>query len=256
MDYLWLQISKKKRPKMKAVLSILALLSFQVAATNIQPDKPRSIDISAKDVNRVTCVNGMIQDVFFSEEKVQQVSVAEDKVFIKLPIKQDGEVLTYAKNVVDFDIICDGLAYKFFATPKEDLRGQIIYLGDPQISQALSNLSQLDGMDKEDQYQMLVDAVLSNGRINNHLFNSLTKEPIKQTLVLENRELTLQQSFRFNGAGLRVKHFVYPAKTGESYREEQFILPQISSQMRAVTVHPLTAFVDGFINIIIVEEVH
>jgi hypothetical protein len=225
-------------------------------ATNIQPDKPIHIPISAKDLNRVTCVTGMIQDAFFSEEKVQQVSVVGDKVFIKLPIKQEGDVFTYAKNIIDFDIICDGQAYKFFAEPQEDLRGQIIYLGDPQINDALQNLQILNGMDEEDQFVVLVDAVMSNGRLNNHIFNALTQEPHTQVLNLNNRDLTLQQSYRFNGAGLRVKHYIYPAKAGDEFREEQFLIPQISSRARAITIHPLTATVDGYINIVVIEEVH
>lgn len=238
-------------------LIIFTLLTCSVVhATNIQPDKPVKVSISAKDVNRVTCVDGMIEDVFFSEEKVQQVSVALDKVFIKLPIQQEGENLTYATNTVDFDIICDGLAYKFFAEPREDLRGQIIYLGNTQVNQALKNLQLLDGMDKEDQYVLLVDSVMSNGRLNSHIFNALTKEPNHQTLSVENRKLTLQQSYRFNGAGLRIKHFMFPVKLGETFREEQFLIPEISSRALAISVHPLTVAVDGYINIIVIEEVH
>ena len=241
---------------MKTFLALLAFISSQVLAVNVQPDKPRQVQISAIDVNRVTCVNGMIQDVFYSEEKVQQVSVAQDKVFIKLPIKQEGETLTYAKNIVDFDIICDGLAYKFFAEPKENLRGQIIYLGDPNVTQALQNLRQLDGMDKEDQYVLLVDAVLSHGRLNNHVYDSLLKEQVKQTLTINHRALSLQESYRFNGAGLRIKHYIYPAKANETFTEEQFLLPQISTQARAITVHPMTVNADGYINVIVIEEVH
>jgi len=239
-----------------ASLASSALICTQTLAVNIQPDKPQTIQISAKDVNRVTCVNGMVQDVFYSEEKVQQVSVSDDKVFIKLPIKEQDDTLTYATNIVDFDIICDGLAYKFFADPKENLRGQIIYLGDPQVTQALHNLRQLDGMDKEDQYVLLVDAVLSNGRLNNHLYDALINEKVVQTLTLNRRPLSLQDSFRFNGAGLRVKHYLYPVKKGEQYKEEQFLIPQISTQARAITVHPLTVGVEGYINIIVIEEVH
>jgi hypothetical protein len=241
---------------MKILLALLTFISSQVLAVNVQPDKPRQVQISAKDVNRVTCVHGMIQDVFYSEEKVQQVSVSEDKVFIKLPIKQEGETLTYAKNIVDFDIICDGLAYKFFAEPKENLRGQIIYLGDPNVTQALQNLRQLDGMDKEDQYVLLVDAVLSNGRLNNHVYDSLIKEQVKQTLTINHRALSLQESYRFNGAGLRIKHYIYPAKANEKFTEEQFLIPQISTQARAITVHPMTVNADGYINVIVIEEVH
>jgi len=241
---------------MRILLPLLLICCSAVHATNIQPDKPQKIAISAKDVNRVTCVSGMVEDVFFSEEKVQQVSVARDKVFIKLPIKQDGETLTYAKNTIDFDIICDGLAYKFFAEPREDLRGQIIYLGDPQVNQALQNLQILDGMDKEDQYVVLIDAVMSNGRLNSHVFNALTKEKFQQTLNLNNRTLQLHQSYRFNGAGLRVKHYLYPGKPGDTYREEQFLIPQISTRARAITVHPLTVSAEGYVNVIVIEEVH
>jgi hypothetical protein len=241
---------------MKTLLVLLTLMSTPAVAVNVQPDKPRQVQISPKDVNRVTCVNGMIQDVFYSEEKVQQVSVTQDKVFIKLPIKQEGETLTYATNIVDFDIICDGLAYKFFAEPKENLRGQIIYLGDPNVTQALQNLRQLDGMDKEDQYVLLVDAVLSNGRLNNHVYDSLIKEQVNHTLSLNNRALSLQDSYRFNGAGLRIKHYTYPAKAHETFKEEQFLIPQISTQARAITVHPMTVNVDAYINIIVIEEVH
>jgi conjugal transfer pilus assembly protein TraK len=241
---------------MRILTASILLICTQALAVNIQPDKPQTVNISAKDVNRVTCVNGMIQDVFYSEEKIQQVSVADDKVFIKLPIKELDGALTYATNIVDFDIICDGLAYKFFAVPKEGLRGQIIYLGDPQVTQALQNLRLLDGMDKEDQYVLLIDAVLSNGRLNNHLFDSLVKENITQTLSLNNRPISLQDSFRFNGAGLRIKHYLYPAKKGEQYKEEQFLIPQISTQARAITVHPLTVGVNGYINILVIEEVH
>lgn len=241
---------------MKKLLLLAGLFSSMANATNIQPDKPQRIEISAKDVNRVTCVNGMVEDVFFSEEKIQQVTVAQDKVFLKLPIKQDGESLTYATNTIDFDIICDGQAYKFFAEPRENLRGQIIYLGDPQVNQALKNLQILDGMDVEDQYVVLVDAIMSNGRLNNHVFSALTKEEKTEQLILNQRPLRLQQSYRFNGAGLRIKHYLYPGKPGDTFREEQFLIPQISSRARAITVHPLTVTNEGFVNVVVIEEVY
>jgi hypothetical protein len=111
-------------------------------------------------------------------------------------------------------------------------------------------------MDKEDQYVLLVDAVLSNGRLNNHVYDSLIKEQVNQTLTINNRALSLQESYRFNGAGLRIKHYTYPAKANEKFREEQFLMPQISTQARAITVHPMTVNVDGYINVIVIEEVH
>lgn len=241
---------------MRRILLLCGLLAMPVLATTIQPDKPRTIQLSAKDVNRITCANGLVQDAFYSEEKVNQVSIEGNMVFIKLPIKKKGEILTYATNVVDFDIICDGLAYKFFAEPKSDLRGQIVYLGDPELSQALDNLQLLDGMDAEDQFVMMIDAVMSHGRLNNHLFNAMTKEITDEVISLAGRNLTLQNSYRFSGAGLRIKHYQYPVEAGESYREEQFLLPQISSGARAITVHPLTIAADGWMNVIVIEDVH
>jgi hypothetical protein len=241
---------------MRILLVSIILICAQATAVTIQPDKPRNVPISAKDINRVMCVDGMVQDAFYSEEKVQQVSIVEDKVIIKLPIKQEGDVLTYAKNIVDFDIICNGLAYKFFAEPREDLRGQIIYLGDPNVTQALQNLQILNGMDVEDQYVMLMDAVLSSGRLNNQLFESLVKEDTHQTLNLSSRPLVLQNSYRFNGAGLRVKQYRYPAKQGEQFREEQFLLPEVSSKAKAITVQPLTMATDGFVTVMVIEGVN
>lgn len=241
---------------MRALIAIMLFISVPLMAVTVQQDKPVTLDMSAMDINRVMCVDGMVQDVFYSQEKVNQVTVSEDKIFIKLPIKKEGETLTYAKNIIDFDIICDGKAYKFFAIPSESLRGQIIYLGDPRISLALKNLRQLNGMDKEDQYVLLIDAVLSHGLLNNHIFDSLLPEKITQTLSLNSRLLQLNASYRFNGAGLRIKHYLYPGKKGEKYREEQFLIPAISQQARALTVYPLTAITDGFINIIVIEGVN
>ena len=241
---------------MRTFLLALLLASTTAKAVTIKADKPVQIDLSAADVNRVTCSSGMVNDVFFSEERVKEVSVVRDKVFIKFPIKQVGETLTYASNVVDFDIICDGQAYKFYARPNKDMRGRIVYLGDPRIGVALDNVQQLIGLADEDRFKMLVDTVLSSGTVNHHLFQSLAKENTSQTFQLEGRPLQLISSYRYEGLGLRIKHFKYPASKGEKFTEEMFIIPQISDSARAITVFPLTPPRHQHINIIVIEEAH
>jgi len=50
----------------------------------VLPDAPAAVPLSASDVNRVTCANGKITDVIYSQEKGLSVKYSGKDAFIKI----------------------------------------------------------------------------------------------------------------------------------------------------------------------------
>ncbi|NNF15700.1 MAG: hypothetical protein HKN70_03080, partial [Gammaproteobacteria bacterium] len=100
----------------RRTVSLAALLVAAVASagevTVVSPEAVTSGTLSNRDVNRIVCEDGDINDNFFSEEKGAIVSNQGKNSFIKFRQKHDGlhkpEYIT-ARN--EFYVVCAGQVY-------------------------------------------------------------------------------------------------------------------------------------------------
>ncbi len=97
----------------------------------IHPERVVWIDLSNTDINRVVCVEGEIENVYFSSEKGIEVPVEGKEAYIKFKILQLPEGgRKYVTTPSEFYIVCAGETYGFIARPKK-IPSRTIYLVSP-----------------------------------------------------------------------------------------------------------------------------
>ena len=87
----------------------------------VLPDAPAAVSLSASDVNRVTCANGKITDVIYSQEKGLSVKYSGKDAFIKFQVTSEGSKnkLLYSSTPSELYFVCDDQVYTIIALPKK-----------------------------------------------------------------------------------------------------------------------------------------
>ncbi len=227
------------------------LFTLQVSAKTVQPDIVTNVQLSNSDANRVVCVNGEMNDVFFSTDKIQEVPLAGKYGFIKFPIMKKGADLSYVIKRSEFHFICNGQAYTIMATP-ESIPAQVIYLGDDVIASAKANIELMGSMPREKQSLYLTNKALKNELTEN--FKVKTSEINWKSGVITGAEISLIRTIKVDGIGLKLKEFLVRSNQKQYLDEKRFVLPALSSSIRAVTVDPLAVEAGQMARVFIVED--
>ena len=105
------------------------LIAWPVSAdVTVRAESITAVEMSNRDVNRIVCSDGLINDAFFSEEKGIMVQNDGRNSFVKFLIKHDGiNPDAYASHRAEFYVVCGGQVYTLMVTPK-DIIGQTIRL--------------------------------------------------------------------------------------------------------------------------------
>jgi conjugal transfer pilus assembly protein TraK len=108
--------------------------------TNILPDVSTAIELSASDVNRVTCVNGAITDVIYSQEKGLVVKYSGKNAFIKFHVISEGNKskLLYSNTPTEIYFVCDDQVYTVVALPKR-IPAQQVKLSNAVVNRIKQN---------------------------------------------------------------------------------------------------------------------
>jgi conjugal transfer pilus assembly protein TraK len=194
------------------VTSPLSLPSQQVIEEKLRdvqvvsPEVPVTVEMSNRDVNRVTC-NEPITDVVYSQEKQVNVKIHQKNAFIKFQIVKktspSGEARIYQQNPVEFYIVCGNAVYTIVALPK-DIPAKTIQLGSSLAKKVDSNIQLFSGLPTESKIIKLVRLVYQD-----KIPESFTVKNINQKVdsKYEAIELTLRRHITVEGTGLEVKEY-------------------------------------------------
>lgn len=219
----------------------LAFLVFFIPDTfakTIMPEEITHVTLSNTDANRVVCTNGLMNDVFFSTDKISKVPLNGRYGHIKFPVMKKGEELSYVNKKAEFHFICDGVAYTLIASPKQ-VTAKVIYLGDSRLDTANSNLNMMGHMPLEEQGIYLTTKTLTNDIPESFIVNQVkSNEMVWLDNVVKNTSIALVKSVRVEGIGLRLKEYVIKSNQTQYLDEKRFIKPQFSRSISHITVDP------------------
>jgi len=107
---------------------------------SILPDVSTAVELSASDVNRVTCVNGVISDVIYSQEKGVVVRYSGKDAFIKFQVIDPGkrEKLLYSTTPTEIYFVCGEQVYTIVALPRR-IPAQQVKLSNAVVNRIKQN---------------------------------------------------------------------------------------------------------------------
>jgi len=219
------------------LVSLPALAHTQV----VKPDVVTPVEMSNRDINRVTCVDGAINDAFFSQEKGIVVENNGNNSFIKFLIQDDGLNQEYVSSRSEFYLVCAGEIYTLMVSPK-DIPGQTIRLSTGAKNRIKDNQELLSPLPDEERAVYLTMAALEDDIPDSFSVSTNTNSEwvSRMTAGKPNTQLALRRTIRVDGLGLSLKEFLVRTSTTTTFSETDFLSSAIGESIFAVTMDPLS----------------
>ena len=239
---------------MKQIIYVLIGLCFPLAGMAqilSSPDVFTRVTLSSSNPNRLVCVNGNVNDVTYPAQIPLDGMAKEGNFFVSYKFKDTGERIEYVTKTHDIHVTCGGEIYSMTVQPTPGIRGEIVWLGDPNKASLEANAKMLREKSIEDLYVYLIMSAFHN----NYAGNVSVSEAYDQfpTLV-KGIGIELIREMILNGAGLRLKEFVLTGPPGANVQKERFLNNQLSSSILALATYPPVIGKNGQSRLFIVEK--
>ncbi|WP_257291441.1 type-F conjugative transfer system secretin TraK [Endozoicomonas sp. ONNA1] len=234
----------------RTLFLIFMLFTVTVHASTLMPETTHHVTLSNRDVNRIVCQTGAINDVYFSQEKAITVKTSGSNVFVKFLVRDDGTKKDYVTSRSEFYVVCDGEVYTLIATPKTT-DARTVHLGNPIKNKIQTNIELLSPLDLEEQAVTITRRVMTGNIPDSFNVQRLKKDWInfKDTLRLRPvRRVTIE------GIGLNLIEYQVATFENRQLNEYDFLDTSLSSNIIAVTVHPLKLMKGQTARLFIVEK--
>ncbi len=237
------------------VASVFSLLAGQSVAQTVSPDTVTRVELSNTDSNRVVCVNGKMNDVFFSSDKIQEVPLNAKNGFIKFPILKIGNIYEYVTKRSEFHFVCNGETYTIVSEPS-NTQPKIVYLGNKMREGVKKNVDLMSGMPLEKQGVMMLEKVYSNtvpASFSDEIIDDSQLEWNEN--LIESAGIALKRKVTARGVGLTLKEYVLVSDVKQYLDEKRFISKAISSSIFQITVTPKNVSAGERARVFVVERV-
>lgn len=198
----------------------------------IFPERPTTAEMSNRDINRVVCSGGNVEDYKFSGEKGIIVDASGSDAFVKFQIMEIGEVRQYVTARSEFFFKCAGEMYTVFATPR-DIPSQTIFLGKPGGG-AKENAEIFNPLSDEERAVSITQAILRESSPSNFSRVSLD-EPYAQGLV-PGADVRRRNHYLIEGSGFSAAEFLVRASRDVVLNEMMFARRAFGRSIYAVTL--------------------
>ena len=218
---------------MKTLTVILLMMVSQTiwAAGGLSPEKVQNVILSSRDVNRIVCEGGDIEDLFFSEEKGVIAKTSGSNAFIKITSIQEGNKIILARQDIDLFVICGGMVYSIIGQLRP-VPSQTIYLSGraQKIRKTYKRFRKMP-------FEKRVLAILRKAYLDNYPETFDVKEENKILGELGGGIVELTRTIDVAGAGLRIRELSYYAADSDSkLHEKDFLKPQFGSRIVAISI--------------------
>ena len=217
------------------------LIAWPVSAdVTVRAESITAVEMSNRDVNRIVCSDGLINDAFFSEEKGIMVQNDGRNSFVKFLIKHDGiNPDAYASHRAEFYVVCGGQVYTLMVTPK-DIIGQTIRLMPGASDRITDNLAVFGPQVEEDRAVSLTLSVLQD-RIPDSF--RLTETAVKDLKWLEdvmpNARIAKRRDVHVEGIGLTLSEYWIRPKRDMLFDEGMLLDAHFGHSIFAITFESL-----------------
>jgi len=170
------------------------------AHITIPPELLTTVRMSNRDINRITCQEGLIKDVVYSKEKGLMINFTGKDAFLKYRIIKTGNKMAYVTGPTELYIACNEQIYTLIAVP-EGIPAQIIRLSSGVREKIKKNQSVYGGMAIERKIMALIKAVYTDT-----IPDSFTIQKVgKNYNMFRDVNVTLDRIVGMDGEGIQVK---------------------------------------------------
>jgi conjugal transfer pilus assembly protein TraK len=205
----------------------------------VLPDAPTAVQVSASDVNRVTCSNGMISDVIYSQEKGVTVKYSGKDAFIKFQVVKEGGKgsLLYSNTPTEIYFVCGDQVYTIIALPKR-MPAQQIRLANTVIDRIKQNKEYFADMPYEQRIATIIQRAYKD-----EFEDSWTVQGINRNIDdFSNYQITHFRNVVIDGEGIILKEYhvrftdavKYP--DGGRIDEKMFLVNDLTSNTVAIAL--------------------
>jgi len=249
------------RVLLSTILCALIAFSSLVSARTITPETTHVIKLSNRDINRIVCSEGSINDVFYSQEKGVIVQIKESNAFVKFLVRKKNGHDFYINKETEIHLVCNGEVYTIVAKPAQ-IQTQTIYMSGGVRTRIKENISKFSGMPKEEQLLHLTQAVYRDEIPDSYQVSIETtpiavdpeNEAMKPLFSMINIER--KKEVRVEGLGYRTSEYLIKAKGSVELLEADFMQKEFGKNIAAITVTPLKIGKTETARLIIVDEVN
>ena len=222
----------------------------------ILPDVPTAVQLSASDVNRVTCINGAITDVIYSQEKGLYVKYSGKDAFVKFQVVSTGDKskLSYSTTPTEIYFVCGDRVYSIIALPKR-IPSQQVRLSNAVLNKIKQNKEFFADMPYEQRLTTIIQRAYKD-----EFEDSWTIEGVNKTIdAFRNYHVTHFRNVVIDGEGIILKEYhvrytdtQYPE--GGRIEEKMFLNKDLASNTVAVALDKTIVKPHELVRLFIVES--
>ena len=199
----------------------------------VTPDRPISLRLSNRDMNRFHCENGSIEDFRFSSEKGITADARGDNFFVKFQIKQSGQHLSYVTQRSEFFVACGGEMFTIYAEPT-NVASQTVFLRQGERKRSVAAAAAFAPLSHEERAVRLIKAALLEEFPDSYrvgmIEGSFVPGPLPGMLVRPYRTVGV------DGLALRAAEYHVTANRPVVLDERMFLRPEFGASIYSVTI--------------------
>lgn len=224
------------------LLAAFGWLLFTATAWAAQPvvmsETETPVVLSNRDVNRIVCTNGPIEDVFYSAEKGLIVKTTGNNAMIKYRVRTDTNPPEYVTTQTEIHLVCNGEFFTLLGQPKATSAVTVRLTGGVR-EQAKKNRELYAQKDWEQRIIHLTRAALTDQLPSTFEHTRLPADTAPIPLY-EEVELQAKDEVRVKGTGLSLTRYMVRARQDVALHEADFLHVALGERIVGVTLDPLS----------------
>ena len=216
-------------------MTSIALTIQAHAAQVIQPESATVIEMSNRDMNRIYCQNGAVNDVHHSEEKPVKITQDGKNAFVKFLIEVNpmtGEK-KYASQSIEAYIVCDGAVYSLIMKPK-NVNSKTVQLGSVDTNKIYENIKTLGSLPEEERALKLTLEALKDEMPESYTVKVNTTD--LKIKVIPDTVITRRRDIKVDGLDLELTEYNVRAENDVQLHEQMFLNSVFGNNIFAVTI--------------------
>lgn len=221
----------------------------------VRPEITTIVKMSASDINRIVCSEGVKREVrvVHPKRKGVNVRVVDNNVFVEFEVRKKGNEYIYQKTPVELYVICDETVYNMIAFPYK-IPAVTVYL-ENKAKSIKSSLEKTKEMPFEKRIVEIVSNVLTGKVPMEAVYKKLDKEYNIFPLI----EMKEKANFVFEAEGLVARVFYLSLKPEANLnevdvKEKDFLRKDLTVRPVAVALNKLKLRKGEKVMLVIVEK--
>lgn len=189
--------------------------------------------MSASDINRITCSEGVDDEikVIFPKRKGVNVKIVKNSVFVEFEVRKVGEEYKYQSVPVEFYIFCDSTLYNIIGFPQR-IPAVTVYL-DNKMEKYKKNLESL----KDIPYEKRIIDIIKSIMTGENKMDAVYRKVDKKIEVFDSLEVKEIANWIFEAEGLIARVFSLSLK--EKAGVERVDLKEKDFLKKELTIRPV-----------------